>query len=640
MNKATSKTLSRYVASRAASIWSGHWIGGWHRARSVGSSPQFWVIITCLWTFPAFAQNQRTTGTIMVWAAPSGVCLSNSPMEYYSSGNQYWGCVLPLITSLTGTWTQISGGGGGGTVTGAGFATNLGTVSGSPITVSGTITNTVAAADVVGLFSACSGVQYLGADGACHTPSGGATIPNTTNIIKGDGAGNGADSGYVAQNASTSLTGFLTSTDWNTFNGKGSVSSVATGCGASGGTITTTGTILGIGDCVTIANETGTGTTTNKLVKLTGAPSKAIITGTGDTTGIIGVCDSACGNSGSAVIQQSGLHITTVDGSGSTAGHWAQPSTSIAGDTMDSGVASTSAPPAGSIGIYLQTFGGLSTVVTDLINNLAGATSAGTVTHTGTLSTDEPVFGNGTADIKVGTKSGNTNEVGTVSGALVSGNCITVDTGGNLVDSTIPCGGGGGGGGGSGGGGGNIVPANWTTLGATSTRTDNANSIRIVAASSGTNKIDGVYHTVSAGNFTIFLGYIAAVPAGASGPPAILAGFTDGTNTEGLGIDSNNGATIQRGLKDDAISGGTTTAANGIISGTCTCAPVNNPVFIKLTRTGTALSAWMSLDNGISYTQYFNDTAPFMTATAVAVYIQSRSSNDQESFTLTSSSLP
>ncbi len=348
--------------------------------------------------FQLLAQNQRTTGTIMVWAAPSGVCLANSPMEYYSAGNQLWGCVLPAITSLSGTWTQITGGGGGtGTVTSAGFATNLGTVSGSPITVSGTITNTVAAADVVSLFSTCSGIQYLGADGACHTPSGGgATIPNTTNIIKGDGAGNGADSGYVAQNASTSLTGFLTSTDWNTFNGKGTVSSVATGCGASGGTITSTGTILGIGDCVTIANDSGTGTTTNKLVKLTGAPSKAIIAGTGDTTGIIGVCDSACGTTGSAVIQQSGLHITTVDGSGATAGHWALQSTSIVGDTMDSGVASTSPPPAGAIGIYLQSFGGLSTVVTDLINNLAGTAICATCVPTSrSISTTAPITGGG-----------------------------------------------------------------------------------------------------------------------------------------------------------------------------------------------------------------------------------------------------
>src|SRR5271156_7004382 len=43
--------------------------------------------------------------------------------------------------------------------------------------------------------------------------------------------------------------------------GSGSVTSVATGCGASGGTITTTGTITGVGVCVTIANASMTGTT-------------------------------------------------------------------------------------------------------------------------------------------------------------------------------------------------------------------------------------------------------------------------------------------------------------------------------------------------------------------------------------------
>ncbi len=132
-----------------------------------------WSCLTFIFlalAFPLLAQNQRTTGTIMVWAAPSGVCLANSPMEYYSAGNQLWGCVLPAITSLTGTWTQITGGGGGsGTVTSIGFSTNLGTVTASPVTSSGTIINTVSAAQVVSLFSTCSGTQYLGADGACHT---------------------------------------------------------------------------------------------------------------------------------------------------------------------------------------------------------------------------------------------------------------------------------------------------------------------------------------------------------------------------------------------------------------------------------------------------------------------------------------
>ncbi len=407
------------------------------------------------------AQNQRTTGTIMVWAAPSGVCLANSPIEYYSSGNQYWGCVLPTITSLTGTWTQITGGGGGG-----------------------------------------------------------ATIPATMNIIKGDGAGNGADSGYVAQNATTSLTGFLTFTDWNTFNNKQAA--------------------LGFTAVPNTRNI-------NTISPLTGG---------GNLSGDLTLACPTCG------------------------------------------------------------------------------TTSGTVTHTGALSADEPVFGNGTDDIKVGTKSGTTNEIASASGSFADGNCPTFSSG-NIIDSGIPCSGGGGG-----GGGGNIVTANWTTLGATSTRTDSSGSITIVTASSGTNKIDGVYHTVAAGDFTIYLAFMVALQSGSSGPPAVLAGFTDGTKTEGLGIDSPAGATVQRGLKDDAISGGTTAAANGIISGTCTCVPVVNPVYIKLTRIGTALSAWLSFNNGITYVQYFNDTAPYMTATAVAVYIQSRSSLDTNSFTLISSSLP
>jgi hypothetical protein len=54
-----------------------------------------------------------------------------------------------------------------------------------------------------------------------------------------------ASSQTAIPTASTSTTGLLTSTDWNTFNGKGSgtVTSVATGLGLTGGTITTSGTV-------------------------------------------------------------------------------------------------------------------------------------------------------------------------------------------------------------------------------------------------------------------------------------------------------------------------------------------------------------------------------------------------------------
>jgi hypothetical protein len=46
-----------------------------------------------------------------------------------------------------------------------------------------------------------------------------------------------------------------------------------------------------------------------------------------------------------------------------------------------------------------------------------------------------------------GTLSGTTHRLATVSGSLVSGNCVRVDTNGNFVDAGVTCGGGGGGGG-------------------------------------------------------------------------------------------------------------------------------------------------------------------------------------------------
>ena len=67
----------------------------------------------------------------------------------------------------------------------------------------------------------------------------------------------------------------------------------------------------------------------------------------------------------------------------------------------------------------------------------AYSTPAGTgsVTHTGgALTADQPVFGAGGADTKAGTKSGNTDEVATVSGALTAGHFVKPDADGNLVD--------------------------------------------------------------------------------------------------------------------------------------------------------------------------------------------------------------
>lgn len=86
--------------------------------------------------------------------------------------------------------------------------------------------------------------QITGTLSATNTHSGTVTSIATTSPITG---GTITTTGTIGiTQATTSTNGYLSSTDWNTFNGKGSgtVTSVATGNFLTGGTITTSGTIL------------------------------------------------------------------------------------------------------------------------------------------------------------------------------------------------------------------------------------------------------------------------------------------------------------------------------------------------------------------------------------------------------------
>jgi len=72
----------------------------------------------------------------------------------------------------------------------------------------------------------------------------------------------------------------------------------------------------------------------------------------------------------------------------------------------------------------------------DGTGNFTVPAGAGNVTHTGALTADLPMFGNGVADSKVGTKTGSTNQLATATGTLTSGNPATWDASGNLVGAT------------------------------------------------------------------------------------------------------------------------------------------------------------------------------------------------------------
>jgi hypothetical protein len=73
-----------------------------------------------------------------------------------------------------------------GTGSGTGTVTSSGYTSGTPLAAFSTSTNITPAtsSNVIALFSGCSGSQYLGADGSCHSASGAGTV---TSVAAGTG---------------------------------------------------------------------------------------------------------------------------------------------------------------------------------------------------------------------------------------------------------------------------------------------------------------------------------------------------------------------------------------------------------------------------------------------------------------------
>ena len=122
---------------------------------------------------------------------------------------------------------------------------------------------------------------------------------------------------------------------------------------------------------ISVANEAGTGTTVSTLTKLTGAPSTGIIAATTDSIGVIGICISGCGITGSALIQTSGLAACVFDGA-TTAGDYVQISSGTAGNCHDTGAATYPGGSGQVMGRVLSTNGGGGTYTIILFDGARG----------------------------------------------------------------------------------------------------------------------------------------------------------------------------------------------------------------------------------------------------------------------------
>jgi hypothetical protein len=171
-------------------------------------------------------------------------------------------------------------------------------------------TRVATASDVIGLWSACSGTQYLGADGNCHTGGTGTvtSIATSTGLTGGPITGSGTlalvSSYQLPQACSTNQIPQWNGTTWTCANaGAGSVTNIASGTGLTGGPITSTGTLAIVASyqlpqsCSTNQlpqwNGTGWSCTNAGTGTITGATGSGGLQATGTTLGLLNSCSNS-----------------------------------------------------------------------------------------------------------------------------------------------------------------------------------------------------------------------------------------------------------------------------------------------------------------------------------------------------------
>ena len=160
-----------------------------------------------------------------------------------------------LLTGNTGTVTSVAATAGTGI-----------SISGSPITTSGTLTVTNTAPDQTVVLTAGTGISTSGTYPnftiTNTSPSSGGTVTSVTGTSPIVSSG-GNTPAISMPAATTSVSGYLTSTDWNTFNGKQAAGTYVNSVSGTTGRITSTGGVTPVIDLasgVATAGTTGSST--------------------------------------------------------------------------------------------------------------------------------------------------------------------------------------------------------------------------------------------------------------------------------------------------------------------------------------------------------------------------------------------